>query len=172
MIELERTYLAKYLPADLTKHQHKEIADIYIPATAEHPVTRIRKNGDHYEMTKKQPTHGDDASRQKEQTIILLEEEYRELCQIDGKRIRKIRYNYALKDHTAEFDVFQDALAGLVLVDIEFRTRDAQQQFTVPDFCLAEVTHATFLAGGMLCGKSFSDIESELKQFNYTKLSV
>jgi len=43
-------------------------------------------------------------------------------------------------------------------------------RFVIPDFCLAEVTHEDFLAGGMLCGKSYSDIEDKLKKFGYVKI--
>ena len=40
----------------------------------------------------------------------------------------------------------------------------------MPDFCLADVTQEKFIAGGMICGKSYEDIEKELKRFNYVKL--
>ena len=37
----------------------------------------------------------------------------------------------------------------------------------MPDFCLAEVTQEEFIAGGMLCGKSFEDIKDKLEKFGY-----
>ena len=40
----------------------------------------------------------------------------------------------------------------------------------MPDFCLKEVTQELFIAGGMICGKSYEDIEENLKRFNYLKL--
>ena len=45
-IELERTFLAKYLPIDLNKFPSKQMQDSYIPKHARHPVLRIRKNGE------------------------------------------------------------------------------------------------------------------------------
>jgi len=45
-IELERTFLAKYLPNDLDNFPLKQMQDNYIPKQARHPVLRIRKNGD------------------------------------------------------------------------------------------------------------------------------
>lgn len=42
----------------------------------------------------------------------------------------------------------------------------------MPDFCLAEVTEEDFVAGGVICGKSYADIESELARFGYEKLAA
>ncbi len=171
MIELEKTYLAKFIPDDLGDCEHKEIIDVYVPKESIHPSLRLRKNGNHFEMTKKEPLKEGDASQQREQTIILTKQEFTTLNnQVEGKRIRKIRYQFKHKNNTAEIDVFQDTLAGLVLADIEFKNNDDKNNFQIPDFCLAEVTQETFLAGGMLCGKSYGDIESGLDKFGYKKL--
>jgi len=172
MIELEKTYLAKAIPADLQSYDSKEIIDIYIPKDKEHPTLRIRKNGDKYEMTKKEPVQGNDSSRQEEQTIRLTEEEFKVLNGLDGKRVRKIRYYYNFQGQIAEIDVFQDDLAGLILVDCEFNSQEEMDKFGMPDFCLAEVTQEKFLAGGMLCGKKYQDIEEDLGKFGYKKLDI
>ncbi len=172
MIELEKTYLAKAIPEDLLSCEFKEIIDIYIPQDKEHPTLRIRKKGDKYEMTKKEPVEGNDSSRQEEQTIRLTEEEFKVLSDLPGKRFRKIRYNYDYRGQIAEVDVFQDDLKGLVLVDCEFESLEDKEKFDMPDFCLVEVTQEKFLAGGMLCGKKYGDIEKDLKRFGYKKLSI
>lgn len=170
MIELEKTYLAKIMPADLQSFKSKEIVDIYIPKDKGHPTLRIRKNGDKYEMTKKEPIHGNDSSQQEEQTIRLTEEEFKVLNSLDGKRVRKIRCNYDYHGQIAEIDVFQDDLAGLVLVDCEFDSIENMEKFDMPDFCLAEVTQEKFLAGGVVCGKKYVDLEKDLEKFGYKKL--
>ena len=170
MIELERTYLAKKLPGDLKTCESKEIIDVYLPGTSAHPKLRLRKNGDKYELTKKEPTSEGDASRQEEQTIKLTEEEFNVLNRLKGKRVRKIRYNYTWNSQTAEIDVFQDALKGLVLIDFEFSTPEEKEKFQMPDFCLADVTQELFTAGGMLCGKNYAEIEDKLEKFGYKKL--
>jgi CYTH domain-containing protein len=172
MLELEKTFLARHIPAGVIDSPSREIIDNYIPGTSTHPVVRIRKNGNQYEITKKQPIDAADASRQIEQTISLTADEWHELNSLNGKQIRKIRYQFPWKDLIAEFDVFQDELSGLVLVDLEF-TNDAQKESCgIPDFCLAEVTQEKFIAGGKLSGKSYSDIEPQLAIFNYSKLSL
>jgi|TARA_B100001971_G_C18200614_1_gene544341 CYTH domain-containing protein len=168
MIELERTYLAKTLP-DLTNCKSKEIIDVYIPKLSDHPTLRIRKNGEKYEITKKEPVDND-ASYQEECTVSLTKEEFDSLSTIDGKKTHKMRYYYDYKGNTAEIDVFQGSLSGLVVVDFEFDKIEDKDSFEMPDFCLAEVTHEVFIAGGMVCGKSYEDLEEDLKRFNYSKL--
>src|SRR5438270_12801310 len=112
MIELEKTYLAKYLPEGLTKSPSKELIDIYIPRERVHPLLRLRKNGDKYEITKKVKVSENDASRQIEHTIPLDNEEFSAFSMVDGKKIRKTRYYYPFNGQTAEIDVFQDRLSG------------------------------------------------------------
>jgi CYTH domain-containing protein len=172
MIELERTFLAKHLPQDLQKHPAKDMVDVYIPASAEHPVLRIRKNGNNYEMTKKQPVKQGDSSIQKEETIILSPPEYTALMTIQGKRVEKKRYKYPYQGLIAEIDVFGGGLQGLVLVDFEFANKEEMHAFVMPSFCLVEITQEKFTAGGMLCGKSYQDIEHDLKRFGYHKILI
>jgi len=171
-LELEKTFLAKFLPPGLEKSRKDDLLDVYVPATAHHPVLRIRKKGGKLEITKKQPAKDGDASEQHEHTIPLTEAEFDALSKIDGKRLHKHRYYYEWNGRTAEVDVFQDDLAGLVLVDFEFSSPEEKAAFEAPDFCLADVTQETFLAGGMLCGKKYTDIENDLKKFGYTKIKA
>lgn len=171
MIELELTYLAKSLP-DLSKCESKEMIDMYIPKEAKHPVVRIRKMGNRYEMTKKEPIDKNDSSKQKEQTIILREDEFNALMKLDGKKTHKIRYYYNHNGNVAEIDVFQEKLKGLVVVDFEFNNEEEKANFKMPDFCLVDVIQEEFIAGGMVCGKSYEDIEKELEKFNYKKISL
>ena len=167
MIERERTFLARMLPDNLIAFPSKEVFDIYIPRSSAHPVLRIRKNGDAYEMTKKEPVHDGDSSEQLETTIPLTKEEFGELSLLEGKRVRKIRYFVPWNNCTLEVELFKDALEGLVLVEVEFNSTEEKDAFVPPDFCLADVTQEEFTAGGMLCGKSYKDIEKDLQRYDY-----
>ncbi|MCX6774293.1 MAG: hypothetical protein NTY68_04855, partial [Candidatus Micrarchaeota archaeon] len=137
-----------------------------------HPVLRIRKNGNHFEMTKKYPVKEGDASHMHEETIVLNEQEFNSLKSTDGKIVHKIRHYYSHEGRTAEIDVFQGALSGLVIIDFEFETMEQKSSFSMPDFCLAEVTQEEGLAGGMLCGKSFGEIKDILDKYRYSKLRL
>lgn len=167
MLEFERMFLAKQLPKELEKCKNKEVLDIYLPKNSQHPVLRLRKNGDTYEITKKEVVS---KGVFKEQTVPLTKEEFEALVSIEGKKVHKIRYFYPFEGRTLEIGVFQGALQGLVIVDVEFSSEEDMQNFGLPGFCLCEVKSKDFLAGGMLCGKSYSDIEPLLKQMGYQKI--
>ncbi|MFH1399414.1 MAG: CYTH domain-containing protein [Candidatus Woesearchaeota archaeon] len=169
MIELERTFLAKIIPEGLKNCKQVEMIDIYVPKSRVHPTLRIRKQGDKYVVTRKAPV-ANDSSTMREQTINIGEDEFKELAAVEGKRVHKLRYRFPYKGLTAEIDVFLDKLKGLVLVDFEFKTQRDKQNFVMPDFCLADVTQEEFVAGGMLCGKAYNDIEDKLKRFGYETL--
>lgn len=170
MIELERTFLARRLPVDLSKAPSKDIIDVYLPLQSRHPILRLRKNGDRCVITKKQPEKKGEHSHLKEETIVLSPEEFAALNTVTGKKVHKKRYAYPWKDKTIEIDVFQGPLTGLVLVDVEFRTEEEKQAFRMPPFCLVEITQEEFIAGGMLCGKSYADIAKDLARFSYKPL--
>lgn len=169
-IELERTFLLKYLPKDLEKCELKEILDIYIPENSEHPSLRIRKRGDKFEITKKSLVDGNDSSELKENTISLTENEFDGLAKTKGKRLHNNRYLYPYENRMAEVDVYLDDLAGLIVVDFEFSSREEMEAFDVPDFCLVEVTQDKAIAGGILAGKKYVNIENDLKKYNYEKI--
>ena len=169
-IELERTFLLKNIPAGMEKCKSIEIVDIYIPKAAEHPILRIRKRGEIFEITKKYPIKGNDSSEQGEHTISLSREEFGELSRLEGKRFRKTRYFYPFNGKTAEIDIYLDDLKGLGLVDFEFDNREEKDEFQMPDFCLADVTQEKFAAGGILAGKKYSDVQAVLDKWGYKKI--
>jgi len=168
--EFELTYLVKDLPEDFESSEYKEILDIYIPASAEHATLRIRKHGETFEITKKEPVSGTDSSHQMENTIPLTEGEFNDLEELHGKRVRKVRYYYNENGQDYEIDVFQDGLEGLVLVDVEFTSNEEKAKFVAPDWFGGDVTQEKFVAGGMLCGKVYEDIQENLDSFNYSPI--
>jgi len=171
MIELERTFLAKYIPEGLHNSPSREIVDLYFPKSNPHPKLRIRKIGDKIEMTKKKPIDND-VSQQIEQTIELSEAEFKELTKLDCHKTEKTRYYYEFDGKKAEIDVFHGKLEGLVMADFEFDEISEKDSFQMPDFCLADVTQDEFTAGGILCQRIYADIEKDLKRFGYKKLPI
>lgn len=173
-LELEYTFLMNELPNDLDVSTSKIIEDNFIPLSAEHPITRIRRNGDEYMITKKYPIdsvdgglHGD-SSRQIEHTIPLSREEYDALNSCGGKKFKKRRFLYEVDGVEAEIDVYLDKLAGLVVIDFEFDSDEEMNKFVKPDFVGADVTQEDTIAGGILAGKSYSDIADKLsKKYDY-----
>ena len=105
MLELEKTFLSKYIPEGLAQCPSKDLYDSYMPANKEHPTLRLRKKGDKYELTKKTPVKEEDKSKQIEQTIKLTADEFNILMTVDSKDVHKIRYYYEYEGKTFEFDV-------------------------------------------------------------------
>lgn len=169
-LELERTFLAKYMPVQIDGARSEIIVDTYIPGEADHASLRLRKRGELYELTKKEPTAGDDSSQQTEHTVPLTADEYDVLKQISKKSMTKRRFYSAFYGHAAEIDVYMDGLEGLVVIDFEFDSVEAMQAFEPPEVCLAEVTQEAFIAGGKLAGKTLGDIDYELGQLKYQAL--
>lgn len=171
-IELERTFLARELPKGLSTRAAERMIDIYVPASAPHPHLRLRQKGDRYEITKKEPIDGKDSSRQTEQTIPLTAAEFDALRQVAGKVVVKDRYQMTIDGYAAEVDVFQEDLVGLVLLDFEFANELAMEEFIPPECCLADVTQEAFIAGGILAGKCYADLEAKLDEYGYRPFSV
>ena len=167
-LEFELTFLARALPEGLANWPSMRLTDVYVPANpVMHPRLRLRQKGEAYEITKKVPLNSADASAHTEITIPLSPDEYRDLAGLNGRRVEKIRYSGLIDGNPAEVDVFVGALQGLVLIDFEFSDREQLEKFVVPRICLADVTQEEFIAGGMLSGKGFADIESRLRDFGY-----
>lgn len=173
MVELERekTYLLKRLPKDLQNCKSEVIRDFFVPASAEHPILRLRQRGDHYEITKKQPLNEGDASKQEEHTIQLTKSEFEALTTGETKQFSKRRYYCNIESAKAEVDIYLDALQGLAVVDFEFGSDKDFQAFTDPSICLADVTQEEGLAGGILAGKSYKDLKPVLDKYNYKPLA-
>ena len=171
-IELELTYLAREIPAEIRNVLPKRLVDMYVPENADRPYIRLRQNGDEYEITKKKPIDENDFSRQTEQTIPLDNEEFTALAISSRRKVEKDRYKVDIDGSIAEVDVFQGLLKGLVLIDFEFESVETKQAFRPPGCCLVDVTQELFIAGGQLAGKAYDDIKTELEKFNYMPLSV
>jgi CYTH domain-containing protein len=117
--ELERTFLAKFLPENIFHCNFTELKDNYIPKEATHPIIRIRKRGDKMVITKKYRKDEDNASVMIEETIPLTLEEYSFLDKLEGKKFSKHRYVYEYKPGKyCEIDIYQESLKGLVLIDL------------------------------------------------------
>ena len=172
MIELELTYLAKSLPDNLSSCPTKKITDYYVENGTTHADLRIRKNGNTYEFTRKSPVADNDASKQTETTILINETEFESLSQANVRKVEKTRYYFEHEGRTAEFDVFAGDLEGLIVIDFEFESEAEKAAFMMPDFCLADITQEDFIAGGMIAGKSYKDIEQNLRRFDYKKLQL
>ena len=136
-MEIERKYLVRRLPDDLSKYEAKKIAQGYLCTD---PVVRIRRSNDNYYMTYK----GDGLMVREEYNLPLTREAYEHLLpKIDGLLIAKTRYLIPLTDRlTAELDVFEGVLSALTLVEVEFYSVEDANAFVPPEWFGEDVTES------------------------------
>ena len=136
-MEIERKYLVKEIPSNLDQYESKKIAQGYL---CTEPVVRIRRSNNDYYMTYK----GDGLMVREEYNLPLTEEAYTHLRpKIDGLLIAKTRYLIPLDDKlTAELDIFEEDLKGLVIVEVEFDSIEEANAFTAPDWFGEDVTNS------------------------------
>lgn len=148
-MEIERKFLVKELPDDLTRYQCHDIEQAYLNTK---PVVRIRRSDEDYYLTYK----GSGLLMREEYNLPLNRESYLHLLEkADGHPIKKKRYLIPLSAAdineeclrlldgtllTIELDVFEGALAPLVLAEIEFPSREAANAYRMDSRFLKEVT--------------------------------
>ncbi len=132
-MEIERKFTIKELP-DLTSYKYHKIEQAYLNTN---PVVRIRKEDDNYYLTYK----GKGMMAREEYNLPLNEESfYHLLPKADGQVIQKTRYLIPYKAYTIELDVFEGAIAPLIMAEVEFETEDDAHAFVPPDWFLEDVT--------------------------------
>ena len=136
-MEIERKYLIRRLPENLSQYQCKKIAQGYI---CTNPVVRIRKSDDEYYLTYK----GKGLMAREEYNLPLTQEGYEHMLpKIDGRLIEKSRYLIPLDGKlTAELDIFEGDLAPLIIVEVEFDSLDAANSFIPPGWFGEDVTES------------------------------
>lgn len=170
-IETERRFLLKSLPENLTKYPRSRIEDIKIITGEPHPHLRLRRKDEKFVLTKKYRAEGTSGQMQMiEEHIDLNEAEYNAISKIHSTSLSKYRYFYNLNGFTAEIDVFDNDLKGLVIMEVEFGNESDARNFVMPEICLCEITGIEALAGGILSGKNYDDISSELDKYEYKPL--
>lgn len=169
-LEQELTYLAARIPDGLQQCKHVKMHDVYFPAAAEHAFVRVRQKDSSYEFTKKTSADPTNAGIMLEENVSLTKEEFEALAKGDGRGLQKTRYYLPYQGFTAEVDIFEGDLQGLVIIEFEFKNRADMDAFVQPDFCLADVTNDGTIAGGILAGKTYADIAERLAKYKYQPL--
>lgn len=143
-MEIERKYLIHSLPGDLSQYQYKIIEQGYL---CHNPTIRIRKSNEDYILTYKSKLGLE--KRKKGSAIInqevelpLTKEAYEELLpKTDANLVRKTRYLIPLENGlTAELDIFEGILRGLVFAEVEFPDEKTSDEFIPPEWFAKDVS--------------------------------
>lgn len=134
-MEIERKYLVNELP-NLNKYVSKRITQGYISTD---PVIRIRQMGNQYCLCMKSQGH----MIREEFELNLTQEQYENLWEkVEFSPIKKTRYFIPLGDGlTAELDIYDDSLDGLVTVEVEFDSSLEAGNFKPPTWFGTDITH-------------------------------
>ena len=134
-MEIERKYLVDKLPGHIEDYPCRIISQGYLNIN---PVVRIRRDNEKYELTYKSKGF----MERQEYNLPLTREAYEHLlAKIDGRLIEKKRYMIPLEHGlTAELDVFEGDLAPLILVEVEFSSKEDADAFVPPSWFGEDVT--------------------------------
>lgn len=158
MIEIEKTFLVKNIPTNLSSYKFLKIKQGYLSSIP--PVLRIRQKEDKYEITKKIPLKPGDWSSSEEINIPLTKDEFEKIWPLTKKILQKTRYLIPLNNNlTAELDVFEGDLEGLSWVEVEFTSEEEMNKFQKPNWFGKDITQEDFAANSFLAGKTFEEIK-------------
>ena len=133
-MEIERKFLIKRLPKDLSSYPCRRIEQAYLNRD---PALRVRRQDDLYFLTCK--SRG--LMEREEWELPLDAEAYAHLlAKADGRIIRKTRYLIPYQRYTVELDMFDGDLAPLLLAEVEFTSAAEADAFVPPDWFGEDVT--------------------------------
>lgn len=165
-IIFEQRFLVESLPKTLNpRDSHWQIFDNYIENTR----IRLRKirvpETKHWTRILQQKFAFEDNnfSKLKISQMFLNEKEYKTLEHFKGNEIRKNRYFLEYNDKQVAVDIFLGELWGLNIGLVEFENEVDFSKFELPPFSIAEVTNNKFFLGENLVGKTFADVQMEVK---------
>ena len=135
--EIERKFLFRKRPADLTSYPSNEISQGYLVSLDDGTQVRLRRSGEKYSLTFKRGT----GSVREEREVELTAAQFDKLWPAtEGKRLTKTRYEIPFGDRVVEIDVYHHRHEGLVVAEVEFDEEAAAKTFQPPDWLGDDVT--------------------------------
>ncbi len=135
--EIERKFLLSGLPEDLDSNPARRIEQGYLAVGDEGVEVRLRRiDGDTVLTIKSSP-----GLVRVEEEMPIDERRFEALWPLtEGRRVVKTRYLVPVGGLTAEVDVYDEALAGLLTAEVEFASVEQSQEFRAPGWMGDEVT--------------------------------
>jgi CYTH domain-containing protein len=97
--------------------------------------------------------------------ILLSQAEYELMYVLEGDCLRKIRHYHTHLGRVFSIDVFEGALAGLILCETEAEGLDELMRAVPPEYAKQEVTEDAFFTGGNLCRTTRAELLGKLYTF-------
>lgn len=134
--EIERKWKLPAVPEWIRKAPYTKVLCVfveqaYLVAEPELEI-RLRRWGDRYSMTKKR---GNGLVREEKEVPIGKDLFCNTVGLLEGRVVKKHRFIAQVGACRLEIDDYQDDLAGLVILEVEFETEEEAQQFVLPSNC-------------------------------------
>ena len=138
MAEIERKWVLDAPPSWPADHVERRVEQGYVALDEAGAEVRVRRADEELTLTIKSAP----GLVRVEEELGLSEAQFDSLWALtEGRRIVKTRHLISLDDGlTAEVDVYEGALSGLVTAEVEFACEDASAAFDPPDWLGREVT--------------------------------
>jgi CYTH domain-containing protein len=136
-VEIERKFRLDREPDWLRDCESDRIEQGYLAIEPGSAEVRVRRRGERSVLTVKR---GAGLTRD-EAELDLAPEQFESLWPLtEGRRVSKVRYLVPRGDATIEVDVFEGALAGTCVGEIEFDSESESDAFDPPEWLGEEVT--------------------------------
>ncbi|OHA58854.1 MAG: hypothetical protein A2571_00515 [Candidatus Vogelbacteria bacterium RIFOXYD1_FULL_44_32] len=132
--EIERKFWLPTMPPLVVYVDHNQVPCLFIEQAylpAEEGETRVRRSGRKYFLTVKK---GEGLVRQETEVELprVIYDSLRPLAV--GRTVNKNRYFFKFGQLVLELDEYTGYLAGLVVLECEFKTEEEAHNFTLPDW--------------------------------------
>ncbi|MDH3681411.1 MAG: hypothetical protein OEV40_15845 [Acidimicrobiia bacterium] len=159
--EYERRFLLDHVPQGVTNP--RTIIDRYI----EHTRLRLRTVDQPGVATDRKLGHKrrvveDDPTAIMHTSLYLDEREFGVLAALPARRLVKTRWTIDVAGRPCSVNVFEEALAGLIVLEADLGDPELLAEFGPPPWAGPEVTHDEAFTGAALAGKSLVDLRSAL----------
>lgn len=135
--EIERKFLVRKLPENLSTHPHTEISQGYLAIADDGLQVRLRKKRDQHSLTYKRGV----GNVREEREVTLTADQFSTLWPAtEGKRLIKTRYEIPLGDRVVEIDIYGGRHEGLVVAEVEFDDEKSAEDFQPPEWLGDDVT--------------------------------
>lgn len=162
-MEIERKFLVKTLPDDLSRYPSRHITQVYVSTD---PVIRARKKDEDYILTLK----GKGFLQREEFELPLTKEQFKRLsAKAEGRAISKRRYCIPLGKYTVELDIFEPPFDPLILAEVEFDSVEEANAFVPPEWFGEDVTHENEYTNSAISGKRLAVPEIKPGRYRHFK---
>ena len=135
--EIERKFLVRKLPDDLTAFPSSEISQGYLVSLDDGLQVRLRSKDEKRTLTYKRGL----GNVREEREVVLTPEQFATLWPAtEGKRLSKTRYEIPFGERIVEIDIYRGEHDGLVVAEVEFDDEESALSFQPPDWLGDDVT--------------------------------